>query len=370
MQLSLLQENLNQALGHVSRFVATKSQLPILSNILFSTQNGRLLLSATNLEMGINYYLGAKIEQEGSITIPAKEITEFVSYLPAGKIDLELNSQNLILLKSTKTYSSFTTSPSVDFPKLPQIDPSQALDIETKLLVNTINQISFAAASDDSRPILTAILWQITSDGFTMVATDGFRLSLKKVNYPNDTSRPTATYLIPARSLNEVVKLSKNTKSIKAGPSTDGHQFLFTQDDVELSTRIIEGEFPAYDRIIPTVSPTVVTLDKEECLQAIKISSVFARESANVIKWKIGSDKIEFTSNAPQVGQNHVEVEAKVTGQPLEIAFNYRFVNDFLSVVKGDQITIECNQPLTPVIFKDLADPDFLHIIMPVRIQD
>ncbi len=373
MQLTLLQENLAPALSQVSRFVATRSQLPILSKILFTATNGRLTLSATDLDIGINYWVGAKIDTEGTITIPAKEIAEFISYLPTGKLDLALNEHNLLVVKSAKAESTFASAPAVDFPNLPSLAEDNTLLLNTQLLIDSVNQVSFAAATDDSRPILTAVLWQLTSTGFKMVATDGFRLSVKTGLFTQPLplkEGETVTYLIPAHSFIEITKLSKNTKTIKAGATTDGHQFLFVLDDVELISRLVEGDFPDYQRIIPQASPLVITLDKEEFAQAVKMSSVFARNSANVIKIKVGANSLELSATTPQVGQNRVEVEAKIDGDPLEIAFNYKFLSDFLNVVKGKQITIELNQPLTPGVFKDTTIPDFFHIIMPVRIQD
>ena len=179
MKFSVLQENLNTALQNVSRFVSPKTQLPILSNILFQSDQGRLKLSATNLELGINYWLGAKLEDEGSFTIPSKEITEFVSYLSAGKIDVDLNDKSLLTVNSAKASSTFTTSPATDFPTSPSLDLSKAFDLDLSLLTKTVNQIVFASASDDTRPILTSVYWHFTPDQFTIAATDGFRLSVK-----------------------------------------------------------------------------------------------------------------------------------------------------------------------------------------------
>ena len=373
MHFTLLQENLAPALSHVSRFVAAKAQLPILSNILITTESGRIKLSATNLELGVNYWLGAKIEEEGSLTVPAHEITEFISYLPAGKLDININENGLLHVKALKAESTFAAAPSTDFPELPPLSNDNALEFDATELIAAINQVSFAAAADDTRPVLTAILWQLTSTECTMIATDGFRLSIKKSHLKTPlklTSDQTLTYLVPARSLIEVTKLAKSAKTIRAGATSDDHQFLFVLDDVELVSRLLEGDFPPYQRIIPEGCNTKVIIDKDELAEAVKMSSVFARESANVVKWKISEGQVELSANAPQVGQNSAQVEAKVEGAPLEIAFNYKFLADFLNIVKGKQITIELNQPLTPGLFRDSADPDFTHIIMPVRIQD
>ncbi|MEI8068158.1 MAG: DNA polymerase III subunit beta [Candidatus Shapirobacteria bacterium] len=372
MKISLLQENLNTALTNVSRFVSIKSQLPILNNILLSTDNGRLKLSATNLELSINYWIGAKIEEEGNITLPAKEITEFVSYLPTGKIDLSLNENNLLTLSSIKSESSFTTIPAADFPDFPTINPDTAFELDLEILNQAISQIAFAAAIDDTRPILTAILCQFTSDNLTLVATDGFRLSFKKIKLinPIELNTDQVTFLIPAKSLIEVTKLAKNAKKIKIGLTSDGHQVAFVLDDVELVSRLIEGDYVPYERLIPDSYTTKIFLNKDEFSQAVKIASVFAKESANVVKMSIKNNNICLTANAPQIGQNKATIESKIEGEALEVAFNYKFLTDFINICKSQEIIIELNGALTPGFFHDQSDPNFTHIIMPVRLQD
>jgi len=372
MKLSLLEENLSLALSHTARFVASKIQLPILNHILFSTDKGRLKLSATNLELAINYWLGAKIETEGSFCLPAKEITEFVSYLPAGKIDLLLKETNILNLKSNKTESNFACLPPADFPEIPSLDPKTAFEIDLPILTEAINQIAFAAATDDSRPVLTAILCTFSSEELTLVATDGFRLSLKniKLTNPLNLSEEKQTLLIPAKSLLEVVKLARNAKKIKIGLTKDAHQVVFVLEDLELVSRLIDGEYPDYHRIIPKEATTRVYLNRDELTQAIKQSSVFARQSANVVKVSLKANSIELSANAPQIGQNKATVDARIEGETLDIAFNYKFISDFLNICTGEEIVLELNEPLSPGLFRDQSDPNLTHIIMPVRIQD
>lgn len=372
MKLSLLEENFSQALSHTSRFVASKVQLPILNNILLSTDNGRLKLSATNLDLAINYWLGAKIETEGSFCLPAKEITEFVSYLPAGKIDLTLKDNNVLTLSSEKTESNFACLPPSDFPEIPTLDPKTAFEIDLPLFSQAINQIAFAAATDDSRPVLTAILCTFSQNDLTLVATDGFRLSLKnlKMENPLNLSEDKQSFLIPARSLLEVVKLARNTKKVKIGLTKDSRQLVFVLEDLELVSRLIDGEYPDFNRIIPKESVTKLYLNREEFSQAIKQTSVFARQSANVVKFSLKKDSLELSANAPQIGQNKVTLDARIEGDSLDIAFNYKFISDFLTVCSGNEIVLELNEALSPGLFRDLSDPDLTHIIMPVRIQD
>jgi DNA polymerase-3 subunit beta len=371
MKISLLQENFNLALNNVSRFVSSKNQLPVLNNILLSTDQGRLKLSATNLELSINYWIGAKIDQEGSITIPSKEITEFVSYLPSGKINLDLKD-NLLNLSSEKTQSSFTTTPAVDFPDFPKINPDTLFEIDLDLFVQSINQISFSAAIDDTRPVLTGILCLFENNSLKLVATDGFRLSFKEIKLENSLNlkKESLSFLIPAKSLIEVTKLAKNNKKIKIGLSTDEHQVIFVLDDIELVSRLIEGDFPDYQKLIPENYSTKVFINKDELFQSVKLASVFARESANIVKINIKNNNLELTANAPQVGQNLIKLESKTEGENLEVAFNYKFLIDILSVYKSNEILIELNENLSPVFFHDQSDSSFTHIIMPVRLQD
>ena len=374
MKFSVLQENLNEALTNVSRFISSKSQLPVLNNILIATDNGRIKLSATNLDIGLNYWIGGKIEKEGSITIPSKEVTEFVSYLNAGKIEIDLNAQNIFSIKSEKFSSDFTTISANDFPTLPPLNTKSSIDIQASLLKNTVSQVVFSSATDDSRPVLTGVLCVFTKDSLKLVATDGFRLSLKTIKLVNPLSLPdnkdSLTFLLPARTLSEVVKLSKTDDNIKIGLTPDEHQVVFVLEDMELVSGLIDGEYPDYTKIIPESFNTNIFVNKEEFAQAIRIASVFASKSANVVKFNIKNNKLELSANASQLGKNKTELDAKVEGESLEIAFNYKFVSDFLSNCQGEEVVIKLNESLSPGLFQDQTNPDFTHIIMPVRIQD
>ncbi len=371
MKLSILSENLTEALTHTSRFVASKIQLPILNYILFSTDNGRLKLSATNLDLGINYWLGAKIDDQGSFCLPAREITEFVSYLPSGPLNLSLKENTILNLKSAKSDSNFACLPATDFPDIPSLDEKNSFEIDLKEFTDAVNQIAFAAATDDSRPVLTAILCTFSTDKIRLVSTDGFRLSLKELPLKNPLNLDSEiNLLIPARSLLEVVKLAKGGGKIKIGLTKDTRQIVFVLENSEIVSRLIEGEFPDYNRIIPDKTTTKIHLNREEFISAIRQSSVFARESANVVKLTLKNNLLQISANAPQIGQNLVTVDARLEGESLEIAFNYKFIADFLSICNGEEVIIELNEALSPGLFKDPSNPYLIHVIMPVRIQD
>ncbi len=373
MNLSILQENLNQALSTVSRFVSTKTQLPILSNILFSTKEGRLHLSATNLEAGINLSLGAKVEKEGSITLPAKELAEYVSYLSPGKIDFATDQKLKVKLTSPQTETTFAGLDPKDFPELPVMDPKKSFSIPTKLLTDTLPQIVYSAATDDTRPVLTGVYWHFFENKLRMVATDGYRLSLKDLTLETPVSigkKDQLSFLIPAKTLQEIIKLAKSEDALKIGLTKDENQVIFSLPDLTLASRLIDGNFPDYERILPSDHKIKITIDKEELTQNLRLASVFARESANVVKVKVKKDSLVLTANSPQVGQNTATVPAKIEGPELDIAFNYRFILDFLNVCKSDVLEIKLGDSLSPGVFTDPKDPSFVHIIMPVRLQD
>ncbi len=375
MKLKLLQEDLNKNLSITSRFVASRPQLPILANILFSAEkNNKLFLTATNLEIGICCGLGAKVETTGKLAIPAKEISEFVSYLSVGKLTLESKKKTQIKIISPSGESLFTGMDPAEFPKIPSINEDEAVSLPMKGMIEAVNQVGFAVAGDDTRPVLGAINWQFTTSGYRMVATDGYRLSLKnvsgvkiKVNAKNGKT----TFLIPARSLAEIVRLAAGQDKIKVGLTKDGNQVIFLLPDLQLTSRLIEGEFPDYEKIIPSQTKTKVVLEKEEFLQAVKIASVFARESANVVKFSLKDNRMTISANAPSVGENKTEVGAKIDGPKLEIAFNFRFILDFLNAVPVEEgeINLEFTESLTPGLFKIPSDSSWLHLIMPVRVD-
>lgn len=371
MQVTLTQEDLNRSLQNLSRFVASRAQLPILSNLLLETGENYLQLSATNLELGFQQKVPATIQSSGKITVPATELTEFVNYLSPGKINLNLTENNLLEITNSKQSATLTTQLADDFPPL-QIGPNlHTLVLPWPELSSSLDQILFAAASDDSRPVLTGLLLKFDNTRLTIAATDGFRLSLLTKELPKAISTNIETFLVPAKTFSELTKLAKNEKEIKLSFDTESSQLAFViNDNSILFSRLLQGDYPDYQRIIPQSNTTTLTLDRDESLQAIKSASIFARQSANVVRFKIGTSSLNLSANAPQLGKNQTEVEAKIEGKPLEIAFNYKFLLDFLNSCPSHTYSISLNQPLSPALFKDPNTPDFIHIIMPLRLQD
>ncbi|MDO8551451.1 MAG: DNA polymerase III subunit beta [bacterium] len=370
MKVSVLQENLSKGLNLTARVVASKTTLPILSNVLISTEKSRLKLSATNLETGVNLWIGAKIEEEGALTIPAKVLNEFIGSLPPEKIEM-ISNETSLWVTSGSFKANFVGTAAGEFPQLPTFENAPVLVFKKEELVKGLSQVAFAAAQDEGRPVLTGVLIRNTGDlEVTLVATDGYRLSLKKIkceekNFEGDL-------LIPGKTLLEVARLAQEKSednAIRISLTPEKSQAIFALSDIEFSTRLLEGEFPDFAKIIPQSYSVKAEFDKEEFLRAVKVASIFAREQANIVKLQIESGKVIVTAETPQVGNNESEISAKTEGEKLEIAFNCRFMIDFLNTTKGEELVFEAGGPLAPGVFKVKGEDQYLHIIMPVRLQ-
>ena len=377
MKVQVLQENLIKALNTACRLISAKAQLPVLANILIATEENRLKIASTNLEMGATIWIGAKIEKEGAITLPSRILQEFISSLPAEKIDLEVK-ENIASLTCGLNKALFNGIAASEFPVLPKSE-KKVFVFPGPIFLEAISQVAFASASDEGRPILTGV--SVKTDGklLTFAATDGYRLSVKKIELEKvaieeSKKEKVKSLVIPAKSLIEVGRIlteqQKQEKNlVEMGLTKDENQAVFTFPDIELSTRLLEGEFPDYEKIIPTEYTSKIFLDKEELNQAVKIASIFARDSANIVRLKFTEGKLTISANSPQVGENTSEIGAKIEGEGGEIAFNYRFLLDFLNSVTAGEVVFEMTGPLNPGVFKVKDDPSLIHIIMPVRLQ-
>ena len=374
MKLQVLQQDLSKALSWATRFASQKAQLPVLGNILLSTKKTKLLVSSTNLETSIAIFLGAKVEKEGEITIPAKVINDLVLNLKTETLSLEAAKEQLKI--SGESFSSTISGMnSSDFPKVPsEIDKSTAIPLSRNSFLSSLSQVFFAVSFDETRPTLTGVLFIVAANHLTLVATDGFRLSQKKMTLSFSKKKTPTQIIIPKSILSEITRIPEENEEILFSFSDKENNVVFGLPDTIISSRVLEGEFPNFEKIIPKASGIKILLDKEDFLRSVKLASVFARDSANVVKIKIGKDSLGFFAESSSAGSQENKIDAKVEGDPelvegLEIAFNYRFLEDFLHVVVGDEVEMKLNDAASPAIFKDPKDPDFLHLIMPVRIQ-
>jgi DNA polymerase-3 subunit beta len=379
MKISILQENLNKGFSLVSRTIGAKTTLPILNNILITGEEGKLKLTTTNLETGINLWLPAKKEKEGKFTIPAKDITEFVASLPAGKISLEQKQEKLQIILGTYK-AVFNGTSAAEFPEVPSLRDkktsskiSKKFEIGRKKFVEMVNHVCFSAAIDETRPVLSGVRLSSNDKNLQLVATDGYRLSLKKIKLGAKTN--ISTLIIPARTLMEVMKVAEaegeegEGEKVQIAVVEEFNQVIFAFNNTEVVARLIEGEFPDFKKIIPEKGENKATIDKEEFSQAIRAASIFSRKSANIVRFEFSGSRLLIKANAPEVGENEISLAIKYQGKEMKIAFNYRFLQDYLNSLKQDAFSLEFSGPLKPGLFRAEKDPSFLHIIMPVRVQ-
>lgn len=366
MKINVLVENLQKSLPFVFKAVSPRSHLPILQNFLLLAEKGKLLLSATDLEIGIQAEIPVNVEKEGSTTVSAKTLLELVNSLPAEKITIEEDGKN-VKITSSKTKSTIQTTPQEEFPKLYEEKGEELLKLKQEDAQNLFSKVNFAASLDTGRPALSGILIKIDKDGILAVATDGYRLSVKQVN-ASTGAKEEKKVLVPARIIREVLSVKKE-EDMGVYVSPEKNQVLFDMDEAVIVGRLISAEYPTYQKIIPSSFSTRFIFDREEMQKAVKLCAIFARESSNVVRFAIGKDKIVVSANTPSVGENTVEVEAKITGEENEIAFNVRYLLDLLGNVDEEEMVMEMTGPLSPGVFKVNNDQSFLHIIMPIRIQ-
>ena len=379
MKVSCLQENLAKGLGIVGRAVASRSTLPVLANVLLSTDNGHLKLSATNLEIGINCWVGAKVEDEGSITVPARLLGEFVNSLPPERIDLNLDEETQTLnLRCARFESNIKGIDAQEFPLVPTAaeDDGNAIKLDPISLRMMIDQVVFAAATDESRPILTGVLVQLNEDNLIMAAADGFRLSVKSATI-NQNLGEMMEVIIPARALMELSRVSADQEQpVSVVIIPDRKQILFHLEGIDLVSQMIEGKFPDYNQIIPPSFATRSVLDTANFLKAARVSHLFARDAANIVKLEITpsgdelmNGRITLMATSAELGDNVADVDASIEGDSLEVAFNAKYLIDVLSVIDSPQVALETSAPSSPGVLRPIGDEEYTHVIMPMHIS-
>lgn len=366
MKLVCTQENLNKGLSLVGRMASNKATLPVLSNILLATESGRLKLSATDLEIGISTWIGAKIDQDGAITIPARLLVDYIISNADKKIILELKDTTLSL-SSEKYQTNIKGISASEFPSIPKIKTIHTVSVNSTIFKEALSQIVFACSLDDNRPSLSGILFSLEDNILSLVATDSYRLAEKKIVLAN-SNKDSFKIIIPQKSILELVRILPEEDSVEIIIGENQLQFNFSS--TELASRLIEGTYPAYQEIIPQNIETKVEINKEEFANAIKIASIFARESANNIKIAVKKDGYLYVSAvSPHLGDNQSKIEAGVNGPDLEIAFNAKFLLDFLAAIKDERIIMELVGPFSPALFKPIKTKNYLYIIMPLKIE-
>lgn len=362
MKLQVTQENLNRALNSVARVANSRGTLPILANVLIKTTNNRLSLSATNLDIAITHYIGAKVSEEGSITVPARLMQDFVSSLPEGVIELDLQETKLRV--STDKYKSVVNGIMADdFPVMPAISGGKKWGVPGAEFKKALQQVAFAASSDETRPVLTGILIRTVDGVLTMAATDSYRLAEKKLG----KNKENVQMLIPASAMQDLLRAVGDTDD-QVKITHDDQQSLFQVGDVELVTRLLDGKYPDYKKLIPNKFSAKATLKRADLINVAKVSSLFARESAGSVTIELSkADKqLSIRSVASQLGENTATADAKVTADG-SITLNSRYLLDALGAIDGENVVFGFNGKLEPTLLHDPDNDDYRHIIMPLK---
>lgn len=371
MKFTCLQENLIKALTKVYRAVPTKSELPILSNILISAKDNRIKISATNLATTIVTYIGADVEEEGAITIPAKMLRDYVSNLSPSTISLSLKD-DILHVKSDSTKSKFNGVTADDYPDLPEeINDVKVLELAPQTFYQLINSVAFSAAADDSKPIFTGIFLSYDGKTLTAAASDGFRLTEATMLVESESAE--FKVIIPAKTLLDVSRVfADDQTNIEFGINQNDNLAVFRQNETLIATRVINGEYPDYQRIVPKETSVTANFNVAAFLEAVKLTDIFAKEADDsAILVKINpKGKIEVSASAQEAGEHKSSVEAQIeSDEEVEIGFNSKYLLDFLNAIKADAIELSTSGSASPCLFKSSDDATFFHIIMPMQIH-
>ena len=381
MKITCLQENLSRGLAVVGRAVANRATLPVIHNVLLSVDQSMLKLSATNLEIAMTTWVGAKIEEEGSITVPARLLTEFVNSLPNDPINLQLDEgSGLLEISSGSSKAHINITDASEFPPIPTVDDGIAAEVDPLVLRSAITRVAFAAATEESRPVLTGVELKLDESKFTMAAADGFRLAvhhgalLKAV--PEEMS-----VIIPARTMNELNRLiSDREEPVEILMTPAKGQVMFRirgSDTVEIVSQLLQGTFPNYEQLIPQSYTTRAVMDLPTVLRAARTASIFARDGSNIIRMHLmpaeadtEPPKVEISARSEEVGDNEDTVDLdEIEGEEGKIAFNSRYLLDVLSVLEKGKVALETTTSSSPGVFKPTDSDDYIHVVMPMFVQ-
>jgi DNA polymerase-3 subunit beta len=375
MKVNVLQESLARGLSIVSRAVSPRSTLPVLSNVLVASDEGRLRLSATNLELGITCWIGAKIEEEGSTTVPARTFLDLVGTLPQEQVSLSLATATQTL--NVRCGASNTDIKCIDaqeFPPLPVPDMEGAILLNVADFKEMISQVIFAASVDEARPVLMGVLVTVDKDTITMAAADGFRLSVRKGTLSQSVPQPVSA-IIPARALGELARVASDANEIISMVMPKGRgQVIFRLKEVEVVSQLIDGTFPDYQQIIPRSYKSRTILSTPALLKACKQAEIFAREGSNVARLDIKSagdlepGAVEISAQSEETGSNETIVAATIEGLGLLIAFNVKYMREVLEVIKSPNVALETSAANAPGVVRPVGDDNFLHVIMPMHL--
>ncbi len=376
MRVSCLQDNLSKGLAIVGRAVATRTTLPITNNVLLATEESRLKLAATNLEIAVSCWIGAQVEEEGAITIPARLLTDFVNSLPPERIDFALSPKTRTLELKCARFEARISGHDVDeFPPIPHIGDGLMTKVEPELLATAIRQVVFAAATEESRPVLTGVDAEFEGEKLTLAAADGFRLAVHTLLLAQPVAARTAV-IIPARSLAELNRLlGGQEEAVEITINPQRSQVLFRLQDVEMVSQLIQGTFPNYNQLIPQSYATKAVVDVSAFARATKTAAIFARDGSGIVRLvitpgeELSPGRLTISARAEEVGDNVGEIDAIVDGEATKVAFNSKYLMDVLTILEEEQVALETTSPSSPGVFRPVGTGNYLYVVMPMFVQ-
>jgi DNA polymerase-3 subunit beta len=375
VKITCKQQDLSRGLSTVGHAVSSRSTLPILSNILLATDNGRLRLYATNLEIGINCWIDADIQEDGSTTVPAKLISDLVNSLPQAPVDLSVpEDSHLMTIKSSRSTAEIKGMDASEFPLSPNTEGSDpAVVLDASQLKEMISEVAFAAGEDDSRPVLTGVVMQVSTGKVTFAAADSFRLAVRSSALTGDSTLRN-DIIIPAKTLTELARILPSEGTVEMIVTPNRSQVLFHTENVDLLSRLIEGTFPNFRQIIPKEHTTRAVVETKEFAAAVRSVAPFARDSSNITRIKInggGSEGMEagtltIEATAEDVGNNVSTINAAVDGPEQQIIFNVKYLAEVLSVLDTPEVALEVSSAARPGVIKPISSADYTYVIMPM----
>ncbi len=365
MKAICARKDLHEAVQTVSRAVAGRSALPILNNVLIRTEDAHLRLMSFDLEMGIDCTIAANVETEGALTVPARLLAEFLSTLPDSDVVISVDEHNAVNIKCEKSDYTILGLPPEEFPALPDVPDDRSFEISQAALRDIIKQTTFAVSPDESRAILTGVLLNLKGDQVELVATDSHRLAMR--TSPVAKAAGEASSIVPGRALGEVGRmLEEEDTAVKV--SIADSQIRFQVNNANVISRLIEGQFPKYENVIPSEWDKKLTMPAEEFLARVRRASIVARENANRLVLRSEGDRLTVTAESGEVGKAYEELEVVKEGEDIEIAFNAKYLLEYLGVVDTEGIYMELTGPLNPGAIKQVGKDDFLYVLMPMQI--
>ena len=370
MKIIVQSGDLKKYLGIVCRGVSSRPQLPILSGVLLKATNEEVSLVATDLEVSFWLSLPAMVEEEGEIVLPAKLLSELVSSLPSGKVTLS-SEKHTVKIEVDGINSEIVGQGAEDFPGIPRAKKAQMI-LRSGDFRQKVDRVCVSAARDDTRPVLTGVLWEIAEGKVSLVATDGYRLSVDKLNLSKSELDKDARLILPARSLQEVSRMLGETGDDEFSLEFDkeNQQVIFKVGEIEVTSRLIAGEFPPYQQIMPNTYSIRATFGREEILEAVKRANLFARDNANIVKLEIKKESVVVKAESTQIGTSMTEFPATIEGEELIVAFNARYLLDYLATCTSERVIWETEGELKPSVFRNEEEETWVQVIMPVRVQE